>query len=87
MKKLKHSRCLFESLRELSVLNNWKVWDDLVDWATKTGSIESRLRGISYQIIEKLKLGRKINPWLQNQMENIWKTAISKGFKPKSRRI
>jgi very-short-patch-repair endonuclease len=37
--------------------NNWKTWSDLIAWGQKTGSLESHWRAISYQIVDKLKLG------------------------------
>lgn len=73
---------LFSPQNVLSVSDNWKVWHDLVEWAVRNGYLDSRSRGISYQVIERLKLGRKMNPWLKNEMERIWKFAINKGFKP-----
>jgi hypothetical protein len=44
---------------------------------------EEKTRAFSWQVVDKLKLGRKIPHWLRNEMMKIWKTAIKKGFKPK----
>jgi len=68
-----------KGLLELS--ENWKVWQNLVIWGERTGNVDSRSRAIGYQIIDKLKLGRKISPWLRQEMEKIWRIAIKKGFK------
>ena len=68
----------------MDLFDNWEVWQNLVIWGVDTGSIDSRSRAIGYQIVDKLKLGRKISPWLRNEMEEIWNTAIKKGYKPKS---
>ena len=69
---------------QLDLFDNWKVWQNLVIWGVGTGSIDSRSRATGYQIVDKLKLGRKISPWLRNEMEKIWKAAIKRGFKPKN---
>jgi very-short-patch-repair endonuclease len=65
----------------LDLYNNWKIWQKLISWGESTDYIDSFSRAICYQIVERLKLGRKINPWLTKEMERIWKTAIKKGFK------
>jgi len=71
-----------DQIKELLELSeNWKVWQNLVIWGERTGNIDSRSRAIGYQIIDKLKLGRKISPWLRGEMETIWRIAIKKGFK------
>jgi very-short-patch-repair endonuclease len=69
---------------QLDLFDNWEIWQNLVIWGVGTGGIDSHSRAIGYQIVDKLKLGRKISPWLRNEMEKIWKTAIKKGFKPKT---
>ena len=61
---------------------DWRTWQLLVEWATKTNQIESHWRSIGYQVVDKLKLGRKISPWLQKEMDHIWKLSIKKGFRP-----
>ena len=66
----------------LDPYGNWRIWQKLISWGEGTDYIDSFSRAISYQIIDKLKLGRKFNPWLRKEMERIWKTAIKKGFRP-----
>ena len=68
----------------LLVPKDWNIWQELVAWATKTNQIDSPSKSIAYQIAENLKLGRKVNPWLQKHMEHIWKTSIRKGFRSES---
>jgi len=65
-----------------SASKDWRAWQLLVEWATKTNQIESHGRSIGYQVVDKLKLGRKISPWLQKEMDYIWKLSIKKGFRP-----
>ena len=65
----------------LDLYNDWKYWQKLISWGESTNYIDSRSRAISYQIVDRLKLGRKINPWLRKEMERIWKIAIKKGFR------
>ncbi|MDI7258927.1 MAG: AAA domain-containing protein [Thermodesulfobacteriota bacterium] len=66
----------------LDLFNDWKIWQNLISWGESTGNIDSHSRAIGYQIVDRLKLGRKFSPWLRKEMETIWKTAIKKGFKP-----
>jgi len=54
-----------------SASKDWRAWQLLVEWATKTNQIESHGRSIGYQVVDKLKLGRKISPWLQKEMDYI----------------
>jgi very-short-patch-repair endonuclease len=82
-KSIKPNDRISEIKELIDLINNWKVWQDLVNWGQEAGCIDSHSRAISWQVIDKLKLGRKIPHWLRNEMMKIWKTAIKKGFKPK----
>jgi hypothetical protein len=68
---------------QLDLFNEWRTWKDLITWGEETEGINSRSRATCYQIVDKLKLGRKFSPWLRQEMESIWKIAIKNGFKPK----
>jgi len=67
----------------IDLISNWKAWQELIDWGHKTGNVDSHSRTISWQVLDHLKLGRKMPLWLRNEMMKIWKTANKKGFKPK----
>jgi hypothetical protein len=82
-KSIKPNDRISEIKELIDLINNWKAWQDLVNWGKEAGCIDSHSRAISWQVIDKLKLGRKIPHWLRNEMIKIWKTAIKKGFEPK----
>jgi very-short-patch-repair endonuclease len=78
------SRDRIGEMKELiDLISNWKAWQELIDWGHKTGNVDSHSRAISWQVLDNLKLGRKMPLWLRNEMIKIWKTANKKGFKPK----
>ncbi len=68
---------------QLDLFNEWRIWKELITWGEETERINSYSRAMCYQIVDKLKLGRKLSPWLRQEMELIWKIAIKNGFKPK----
>jgi hypothetical protein len=82
-KSIKPDDRITEIKELIDLINNWKVWQDLVNSGQETGCIDSHSRAISWQVIDKLKLGRKNPHWLRNEMIELWRTAITKGFKPK----
>ena len=69
----------------IDLISNWKAWQELIDWGHKTGNIDSHSRAISWQVLDNLRLGRKMSLWLRNEMIKIWRTANKKGFKPRGR--